>query len=467
MRLPRQRAGGEVTEMRIHPEMTRRQLLALTAVTAGGVVAGCSATSTARITNDLNLNAAQVSRWDTDPWARGSYSAIPAGTSQRMRRVLSQVRLQDRIVLAGEYATTSYPATVHGAHQSGRRAARLLQARLSTSAEVVVIGAGMAGLAAAIELQGAGHRVRVLEARDRVGGRIHTSSAWDVPIELGASWVHGLGGNPIAALVRQAGCDLVPTDYSDASVRRADGGSVNLSRLSRKLQRQISKLERGGLSADLSVARALRVNGWSGNGKRQRFLQAALLTQEYGLDPPELGVRALSEGKYDRPGGDAMVTGGFQRVPEFLAKKVRVERSAAVAQVQARDSDVTIRMLTGPPQQVDAVVIAVPVALLQAGLPRVDPWPSAIEQATDSLATGHLERVVLSYEGRWWPDSEVLNVVGSPRQRWSEWYDLSRIVGRSVVVGFSGGNAAESRPATDRSCIAQAKRVLQRAFVQS
>ncbi len=456
-----------MAEMRIHPDFTRRQLLALTAVAAGGVVAGCSVSSTARIRNDLNLNAAQVSRWDVDPWARGSYSAIPAGTSQRMRRVLAEVRLQDRIVLAGEYATTSYPATVHGAHQSGRRAAKLLQARLPTSAEVVVIGAGMAGLAAAIELQGAGHRVRVLEARDRVGGRIHTSSAWDVPVELGASWVHGLAGNPIAALVRQAGCDLVPTDYADVSVRRADGGSVNLSRLSRKLQRQISKLERGGLSADLSVARALRANGWSGKGKRQRFLQAALLTQEYGLDPPELGVRALSEGKYDRPGGDAMVTGGFQRVPEFLAKKVRVERSAAVAQVQARDSNVTIRMLTGPPQQVDAVVIAVPVALLQAGLPRVDPWPSAIKQATDSLATGHLERVVLSYDGRWWPDAEVLNVVGSPRQCWSEWYDLSRVVGRPVVVGFSGGNAAESRPVTDRSCIAQAQRVLQRAFVQS
>ncbi len=192
-----------MAEMRIHPDFTRRQLLALTAVAAGGVVAGCSVTSTARIRNDLNLNAAQVSRWDVDPWARGSYSAIPAGTSQRMRRVLAEVRLQDRIVLAGEYATTSYPATVHGAHQSGRRAAKLLQARLPTSAEVVVIGAGMAGLAAAIELQGAGHRVRVLEARDRVGGRIHTSSAWDVPVELGASWVHGLAGNPIAALMRQ------------------------------------------------------------------------------------------------------------------------------------------------------------------------------------------------------------------------------------------------------------------------
>ncbi len=317
---------------------------------------------------------------------------------------------------------------------------------------------------AAGDLQAAGHSVRVFEARERIGGRIHTSQDWGFPVELGASWVHGVRGNPLTALVEQAGCGLVATDYDDAAVRGLDGRAVSLAQPSRELERQVRRLERGGFPKDLSVAQALRREGWSGRGARHKFLQATLLTQEYGIDPDELGVRALSEGKYDRPGGDALVTGGFARVPDFLAKPLRVKKNAAVAKVQITQGRAKIYMESGATQQADAVVVAVPLALLQAGVPRIDPWPSAMRQASESLTTGHLERVVLSYDNKWWPDAQLLSVVGVPRQRWSEWYDLSRIVGRPVVAGFAGGSAALSRPVKDVDCISQAERVLHRAF---
>ncbi|HEX7421232.1 MAG TPA: FAD-dependent oxidoreductase, partial [Thermoanaerobaculia bacterium] len=59
--------------------------------------------------------------------------------------------------------------------------------------DVVVIGAGAAGLAAARELSGAGKRVCLLEARPRLGGRIHTLHVADLPlpVELGAEFIHG------------------------------------------------------------------------------------------------------------------------------------------------------------------------------------------------------------------------------------------------------------------------------------
>src|SRR5947208_2195596 len=59
--------------------------------------------------------------------------------------------------------------------------------------DVIVIGAGMAGLAAARRLQAGKHKVIVLEARERLGGRIWTDHSWsDVPLDLGASWIHGV-----------------------------------------------------------------------------------------------------------------------------------------------------------------------------------------------------------------------------------------------------------------------------------
>ena len=62
--------------------------------------------------------------------------------------------------------------------------------------DVVVIGAGVAGLIAAHRLANAGRRVVVLEGRDRVGGRVcsETAKHWPMPIELGAEFIHG--GNP-------------------------------------------------------------------------------------------------------------------------------------------------------------------------------------------------------------------------------------------------------------------------------
>ena len=74
----------------------------------------------------------------------------------------------------------------------------------SVRKRVVIVGAGIAGLGAAVALRNAGFEVIVVEARNRIGGRIHSSMRWpDLPVDLGASWIHGTKGNPVEALARQ------------------------------------------------------------------------------------------------------------------------------------------------------------------------------------------------------------------------------------------------------------------------
>src|SRR5260370_38306679 len=79
---------------------------------------------------------------------------------------------------------------------------------------VLVVGAGMAGLGAARSLADAGWPVRVIEARDRIGGRVYTNRDWGAPLEMGASWIHGTTDNPLTELAQQARAQLAPTDYS-------------------------------------------------------------------------------------------------------------------------------------------------------------------------------------------------------------------------------------------------------------
>ena len=90
--------------------------------------------------------------------------------------------------------------------------------------EVLVVGAGMAGLAAARSLTDEDYDVIVLEARDRVGGRIWTSRAWpDAPLDMGASWIHGVQGNPITALAETFRVETVETNYDSQVVYDVDG----------------------------------------------------------------------------------------------------------------------------------------------------------------------------------------------------------------------------------------------------
>lgn len=83
----------------------------------------------------------------------------------------------------------------------------------SERAEVLVIGAGTEGLAAARELTRRGTRELGLEAPDRIGGRICTDRSLGRPLDLGASWIHRAHGNPLNVLAKEFGARRLEADY--------------------------------------------------------------------------------------------------------------------------------------------------------------------------------------------------------------------------------------------------------------
>ena len=167
-----------------------------------GFAAACGAGSTVPTTpvvtlgrGSTGLRAAVATNWSRDPYALGSYSFLRPGAGPGDRRRLAEP--QGRLFFAGEATSEASPATVHGAILSGIRAAGEADGELGGAGRVLVVGAGAAGLAAAHRLASAGYAVTVLEARDRIGGRVATATVGGLPVDLGASWVHGLRGNPL------------------------------------------------------------------------------------------------------------------------------------------------------------------------------------------------------------------------------------------------------------------------------
>ena len=417
--------------------------------------------------------ASLVTRWDTDAWSRGSYSALPAGVSPSVRRTLADAVIGGRIVLAGEYASTQYPATTTGAYLSGEHAAERLLDRVKART-AVVIGAGMAGASAARQLADAGLEVTVLEARERAGGRIWSNEDWGVPVELGASWVHGTRGNPIVPLARSAGLGLVPTDFDSYSTRDTETGAPSREAEIRwsRLDALLGQLGQAWPPRTQSVAEWLARRGWT-TDRIDSWAAQVEITQSYALDPTRLGVRATQEGAAYR-GGEAMVAGGYVTIVDNLLSGIEVRRRTAAESVTVRGSRVDIAMRSGGRVSADVAVVAVPLALVRAGLPKVTDRGRGVRTALGGLVTGVFEKVVLRYDEPWWGDRQVYGVVGGGAPgapagslaslRWTEFYSLTDVIGFPALVGFAAGRAGRTRPVTDAGCVREATAALGAAF---
>ena len=465
--------------------MERRDLLRGAGILGLGAVLGAGATPAAAAVPRTRRSSVRraaalprptaflVSRWDTDPWALGAYSALPPAVSPRVRRTLATAVLGGRIVLAGEYADPDRPATTSGADASGRRAAALLQRRTSPR-RVIVIGAGLAGAAAAADLARAGITVTVVEARDRVGGRIRTDRSWGVPVELGASWIHGVAGNVITTLSKSTGLTLVPSNYDNSIARDTTTGreSTAADQRDSTLIDLIDELGSDDTPLSMSVGTWLREQGWN-DSRIDTWAGQVEVTQEYGVGPNQLGTAAVQEGVDDQ-GGDAFVAGGYSRIPESLLAGLDVRLRTPVRQVAATGSGVRVVLANGTVMTADAAVVAVPLEILRQRRLTVSPMTPAVATALSSLRTGDLEKVVLRYPEKWWDDETLIGVVGGgvpgapagslAALRWTEFYPLDALTGIPAIMGLAGGASALARPASDAACAAEAVAMLDAAY---
>lgn len=322
-----------------------------------------------------------------------------------------------------------------------------------TGKRVLVIGAGMAGLAAATALRAAGAEVVVMEARDRIGGRVHTSRAWpDLPVDLGASWIHGTTGNPLTELARDAGAATVATSYDSAALHidpaaRALGITApGTARAERTVERALAWAERR--DADVSLQRALdAVSGSPGQVERAQrdFHVNATYEQEYGGSADSLSAWWMEQG--DQFGGpDVLFPQGFGELADHLADGLDIRLGQVVKSVASSATGVTVTLADGSSLSGDEVLVTVPLGVLKAGDIAFDPPLSQRKQrAIDRLGMGLLNKHWLRFDRVFWPPEYNWHEYLSLRKgHWSEWVSLAKIDNTPVLLAFSAADQAEA-----------------------
>lgn len=427
----------------------RRDFLAGLTASALGLAACGSSVPTGMASGATSVRSAlpdlvdwRITRWRADPWARGAYSYLAPGTSSTTRRTLAQP-VDARIFFAGEATDLDHPATVHGALASGLRAAAEVLAT-APPGPVVVVGAGVAGLGAARDLVAAGRPVVVLEARDRIGGRVWSVDMGDAVVDLGGSWLHGLRDNPLTRITESLGIELVPTDYEDALLFDSNGTPVPWVRLGDQYEAVEELLD--GSRSTRSMAPAVEQLRSNFSGDNRRFLEYVLASEIdhwFAAGPEDLAFSGVHEGSWSR-GGDAVPRTSYRPIIDWLATDLDVRSEQPVRKIQLSPQGVTVTS-DQDEHRGGAVVVTVPLGVLQAGTIQFQPaLPTPKSAAINSLGMGVMDKVVLCFDEAFW-DSEVdlFSHASDPPGHFIEWYNAVPWTGRPVLVGFNAGRPAD------------------------
>jgi len=308
---------------------------------------------------------------------------------------------------------------------------------------VVVVGAGMAGLAAAANLQKQGCKVVVLEARQRIGGRMKTDRSFGCAVDLGASWVHGINGNPLVELAHACGAKLARTHFTRMAAFDKDGTKLDVNVVAgahgRLLSFKSSARKEGRnapsqTSLNTSIERAVVSNKWSPVDRRAFDLVWALEEISEGARFAELSAKGSGEYK-ELSGGDHLVVSGYDTLARHLAQGLEIRTGVAVDAINHQGPRVRIETRSGT-LQADRVVVTVPLGVLQAGrIKYVPELPSDKQAAIQRVGMGLINKIALRFETPFWPrEAPVLTYAGQPRGKYPLFVNLAHFAAQPVLV---------------------------------
>jgi monoamine oxidase len=328
-----------------------------------------------------------------------------------------------------------------------------------TEVDVIVIGAGAAGLSAASAMVNEGLRVTLLEARGRLGGRILTvrDPASPVPLELGAEFVHGQAVRT-RELLASAGAHAVDVD---AESWQARGGSIQRANTWEAMGRVL-----GGLDADRSPDRSFADYLREVSHELEPEAKAAATSFVEGFfaaDARRISERALaSTGGPETAAHSARIPEGYDTLVRALAEGLDVLTDHSVTRVEWRHGDVRVhgertadRAPFGP-LHAPAAVITLPLGVLAApedgaGRPHIERFPARWSEAMKGVAMGEALRVLLAFDR---PVAELIGDGGSEpfdgflyvmHRNPPVFWTLSPVTDR-VLVAWAGGPRVRELP---------------------
>jgi monoamine oxidase len=276
------------------------------------------------------------------------------------------------------------------------------------NADVVVIGAGAAGLAAARVLSGAGRKTSILEARPRIGGRIFRQHVPDLPlpVELGAEFIHGAGASTFGIVDAAA---LVAAELPDDHWRSSNGRLERIADFWGTIDRVRAKI--GALRNDISFAEFLRRR--RDLSPRVRELAHMFVEGYHASHADRISARALrsADEEQEEDNRQFRLTGGQDAILEWLRagldpRRTDLRLGAVVTRVDWSKGSVTVHVRSARDERIRAkkLIVTIPVGVWKAprdqeGAIDFDPPLREKMGALEKIEAGHVVKIAFRFRG--------------------------------------------------------------------
>jgi monoamine oxidase len=333
--------------------------------------------------------------------------------------------------------------------------------------------------------------VVVLEARDRVGGRTWTDHSAGFSVDRGASWIHGIDGNPLVPLIEAFGVRTAeftvgsfqaggrPIADHDASGRLMDVAAQrewldDIAAVDEALLSTIAASQPGdtygtvvgraiaavGLespggsspggdasgadsadavaSADAASADAAFADAAADRADRARSFHMHRVEEQCGAWIDQLDAHGLDDDVII--GDEVIFPDGYDVFARTLARGLDVRLGQVVHEVEWVDTGVTVRTADAT-FRAEQAIVTVPLGVLKAGTIRFEPaLPAPIADLVDRVGMGVFDKVFLQFPERFWePDVYAIRLHGAGGWPWHSWYDVSVVSGTPMLLTFAAG----------------------------
>ena len=353
---------------------------------------------------------------------------------------------------------------------------------LSTNSDVVVVGAGFAGLSAARDLVRLGHDVVVLEGRDRVGGRSSTTTIAGTPVDLGGTFV-GPTQDAVIALAKELGCETVPTYSRGKNLIRWHGRVksyrstipklsmielLDVSRIQWRFERVCRRVpvNEPWTSSIADILDSKTMDEWLRYvhaSASTRNLMAIMARVTWGCEPEQVSM--LHAVRYVKAAGGLgrmldveggaqqdRFPGGTQQIALRMAEELgeRVVLNAVVRRIERRSDGSLIVGSDRGDVTARAVIVALPPAH-RAGIEFDPALPPEYEKLTEHWPQGNLSKAYVAYETPFWRANGCSGQALSDEGPVFVTFDVGASdAGPGILLGFTDARAFDPLPPEQR-----------------
>lgn len=292
---------------------------------------------------------------------------------------------------------------------------------------IIVIGAGISGLAAAKQLKAEGFNVIVLEAQDKVGGRLRTDRSLGVAFDEGASWIHGINGNPITPLAAQAGMNTFETvdesrvSYDIGGVLRSaatyDNGETELYSI-------LNSMMNSGNAAQSFETVFNSTYPSKANDRLWQFFLSTYVTFDTG-DLNKLSSLLYNEGE-EFSGVEKIATNGYDTIATYLATGLNIQLNQRVSKVDYTDAKIKITH-NGNISEADYVIVTVPLGVLKANKIQFTPaLPIDKQFAINKIGMNCVNKFLLTWNTAFWDDVQYISYTPTVKDKFNYFVNVKK-----------------------------------------